>query len=212
MGRSGAGFDTFVVLGVGRCLRAKSRRRLKRGPAQILQLAGAVAGHGEAAAGSVQVGPDQAQTADLAGEPAGDLHAASGLSHGPLDDVAVSDPAVVLAGEPQVACERPRRASAAFEPDPNPNSDIQSPALRRHSASHRARRRQDPTRRPVSLQPSHTHATRSANLLASRGNPDRHRRRWGGLGGGVRTGSQGVGAGRCLNPDRVAGRRCGGRL
>ena len=87
---------------------------------------------------------------------------------------------------------------------------------RRHSADTQrhivARRRHDPTRRPVSFQPSQTHAPRSANLLASRGSPDRHRRRWGGLGGGARTGSRGVGAGRCLNPDGVAGRRCGGRL
>src|SRR5260370_22026197 len=48
----------------------------EQGPAQVLQQAQAVGGHGQAApaaGGQVQDGPDQGEAAGLAGEPADDL-------------------------------------------------------------------------------------------------------------------------------------------
>src|SRR5258706_14978841 len=55
--------------------------------AQVLELAQSGGGHGEAApaaGGAVQDGPDQGETAGLAGQPADDLGAAPGLAEGSL--------------------------------------------------------------------------------------------------------------------------------
>src|SRR5689334_5082088 len=104
----GGGADilgAFVVRGGCDGARPELAGRVEQGPAQVLQQAQAVGGHGQAApaAGSaVQDGPDQGQAGGLAGEPADDLGAAAGLAEGPLDEVRVPDAVVVLSGEPQV--------------------------------------------------------------------------------------------------------------
>jgi hypothetical protein len=56
--------------------------------AEVLELAGAVAGGGQAApaaGGAVQDGPDEVEAAGFAGEPADDFDAAAGLAEGPFD-------------------------------------------------------------------------------------------------------------------------------
>src|ERR1035441_5906333 len=91
--------------GGGRAGAAEWGRRVEELAAEVLQLAGAVAGGGQAApaaGGPVQDGPDEVEAAGLAGEPADDLDAAAGLAEGPLD-VGVPDPLVMLGREPQVA-------------------------------------------------------------------------------------------------------------
>src|SRR5262252_2229598 len=79
--------------------------RVEQGAAQVLEQPEPVAGHGQAApaaGGPVQDGPDQGETAGLAGQAADDLGAAAGLAEGPLDEVGMPDAVVVLGGEPQV--------------------------------------------------------------------------------------------------------------
>ena len=95
----------FVVVGSGVALGPEPRGWVEQCAAQVLQRAGALAGHGEAAPSStcaVQNGPDQRQAADLAGEPADDLDAAAGLPEGALDEGGMPDQLVVLGREPQV--------------------------------------------------------------------------------------------------------------
>jgi hypothetical protein len=80
-----------------------------------LQEAQRAGGHGQAAPagrGAVQDGPDEAEAAGLAGEPADDLGAAAGLAEGALDEVGVPDALVVLSGEPQVGAVSPSRSVA----------------------------------------------------------------------------------------------------
>src|ERR1022692_1459970 len=89
-----------------RVLAAEWGGRVEELAAEVLELAGAVAGGAQpapAAGGSVQDGPDEVEAAGLAGEPADDLDAAAGLAEGPLDEVGVPDPLVMLGREPQVA-------------------------------------------------------------------------------------------------------------
>src|SRR5450631_4284961 len=91
-----------------RVLAADGCGRVEELAAEVLELAGAVAGGGQAApaaGGAVQDGPDEVEAAGLAGEPADDLDPAAGFAEGPFDEVGVPDPLVMLGGEPQVAGE-----------------------------------------------------------------------------------------------------------
>ena len=77
----------------------------EQGPAQVLQQAQAIGGHGQAApaaGGPVEHGPDQGEAAGLAGQPADDLDPAAGLSERSFDEVGVPDAVVMLGGEAQV--------------------------------------------------------------------------------------------------------------
>src|SRR5450755_3355537 len=89
-----------------RVLAAEWGGRVEELAAEVLELAGAVAGGGQAApaaGGPVQDGPDEVEAAGLPREPADDLDAAAGFAEGALDEVGVPDPLVMLGGEPQVA-------------------------------------------------------------------------------------------------------------
>ena len=62
--------------------------RVQELTAEVLELAGAVAGGGQAApaaGGAVQDGPDEVEAAGFAGQAADDLDAAAGLAEGPFD-------------------------------------------------------------------------------------------------------------------------------
>src|SRR5437762_3294415 len=104
---SGSGdiLGAVVVPGGGYGAWPELAGRVEQRAAQVLEQPQAIGRHGQAApaaGGPVQHGPDQAQAAGLAGEPADDLSAAAGLAEGPLDEVRMPDPVVVLGGEPQV--------------------------------------------------------------------------------------------------------------
>jgi hypothetical protein len=87
----GGGCDipgAVIVLGLGYGAWPELAGRFEQRPAQVLQEAQAVAGHGQAApaaGGAVQHGPGQGEAAGLAGQAADDLGAAAGLAEGPLD-------------------------------------------------------------------------------------------------------------------------------
>src|SRR6266496_799045 len=111
MATSGGGADVvgaLVVPGRGDGAWPELAGRSGPGAAQVLQQPQPVAGHGQAAPAAgcpVQDGPDQGEAGGLAGEPADDLGAAAGSAEGPLDEVRMPDPVVVLSGEPQVGGE-----------------------------------------------------------------------------------------------------------
>ncbi len=104
-GDGSGGSGLLAGLGLAGGARPQLAGWLEQRPAQVLQQAQAVGGHGQAApaaGGPVQHGPHQGQAAGLAGEPADDLDPAAGLTEGALDEVGVPDAVVVLGGEPQV--------------------------------------------------------------------------------------------------------------
>ena len=81
-------FGVIFGLGGGHGAWPQLGGRLEQRAAQVLELAQAGGGHGEAApaaGGPVQYGPDQGEAAGLAGEPADDLDPAAGLAEGALD-------------------------------------------------------------------------------------------------------------------------------
>src|SRR6266516_5600532 len=102
MVRLGGGSDSFgVIVGVsgGDGAWPQLGGRFEQRPAQVLELAQACGGHGEAApaaGGAVEDGPYEGEAAGLAGEPTDDLDPAAGLAEGPLDEVGVPDAVVVL--------------------------------------------------------------------------------------------------------------------
>jgi len=107
----GAGTDILrgvSVLAGGYGAWPQLARRVEQRAAQVLQVAQAVAGHGQAApaaGGAIENGPHEGEAGGLAGEAADDLGAAAGLAEGPLDEVGVPDAMVVPGGEPQVSGE-----------------------------------------------------------------------------------------------------------
>ena len=90
MVRLGGGSDSFgVIIGLsgGDCAWPQLGGWFEQGPAQVLQQAQAVGGHGQAApaaGGAVEDGPHEGEAAGLAGEPADDLDPAAGLAVMPI--------------------------------------------------------------------------------------------------------------------------------